>query len=257
MTSLDQQRAQTEAELAAILRDMNARNQAKVLAAIQQYGSVSAIPQSFWNDMKREAEQEAAAVILLLLIPAYTSMQDRIDRIDRLPSPRDSMPRVATSDAVRQRAAMAAAQLGAESIDYHVDSVRERLVNKIDAQIPQLNQATITEASAYVRREVEKAMPSEPPAGQGDTATTNAVTSSTRAVSIGERSAALDETMRRGVQIDVKWATEKDGSVCNVCRTLHNQTSMEWQDRYPQGPPAHLNCRCTLEPHYEPAPSAN
>ncbi len=46
------------------------------------------------------------------------------------------------------------------------------------------------------------------------------------------------------------WWTEKDGRVCQICRPLHRRPYDDWRFSFPDGPPAHRNCRCWLI--YEP-----
>lgn len=43
------------------------------------------------------------------------------------------------------------------------------------------------------------------------------------------------------------WITELDGKVCAICRPLHRKRFEAWADSFPEGPPAHPNCRCFLE----------
>lgn len=47
------------------------------------------------------------------------------------------------------------------------------------------------------------------------------------------------------------WITERDDRVCPICRPLHRRPARDWDTLFPQGPPAHPNCRCSLE--YVPA----
>ena len=47
------------------------------------------------------------------------------------------------------------------------------------------------------------------------------------------------------------WVTERDGRVCPICRPLDGQVDVDWEDQFPNGPPAHPNCRCWLK--FEPA----
>ena len=42
------------------------------------------------------------------------------------------------------------------------------------------------------------------------------------------------------------WQTEEDGRVCPLCGPLNNKPAQDWIGQFPQGPPAHVNCRCWL-----------
>lgn len=43
------------------------------------------------------------------------------------------------------------------------------------------------------------------------------------------------------------WNTSEDDKVCPICRPLNQKPSEEWAEEFPEGPPAHPNCRCWLE----------
>lgn len=42
------------------------------------------------------------------------------------------------------------------------------------------------------------------------------------------------------------WQTEEDGRVCPLCGPLNGKPAQDWIGQFPQGPPAHVNCRCWL-----------
>ena len=83
-------------------------------------------------------------------------------------------------------------------------------------------------------------------------ATSIAITETTAAFSRGE----LD-TLRRvqdnrriigelDTAIAVTWYTKDDDRVCPTCSGLHGKPIEEWEVDFPDGPPAHVNCRCVL-----------
>jgi len=73
-----------------------------------------------------------------------------------------------------------------------------------------------------------------------------AVTETTRSISEGEQS-AREEMQRTGNrEIVARWVTERDNRVCKICAPLDRKLERVWVDRFPSGPPAHPNCRCTL-----------
>jgi len=49
-----------------------------------------------------------------------------------------------------------------------------------------------------------------------------------------------------GTVVKAFWVTEKDSKVCPICRPLHNEPEENWRREYPDGPAAHVNCRCFL-----------
>lgn len=73
------------------------------------------------------------------------------------------------------------------------------------------------------------------------------VTETTAAISAGE----INEVDRLSIEFDVNatavWVTEADERVCEVCAPLDGTSEEQWGGEFPSGPPAHPNCRCTLD----------
>jgi len=65
----------------------------------------------------------------------------------------------------------------------------------------------------------------------------------TRSAVQGER-AFVEELRREGVMFERRWITSQDERVCPICSPLHEQLDTEWAGRFPDGPPAHVRCRC-------------
>jgi hypothetical protein len=68
----------------------------------------------------------------------------------------------------------------------------------------------------------------------------------TNAVSGGEFSAADRFTRTTGLTATAHWYTERDEKVCKICAPLHGQPFEVWAGRFPNGPTAHVRCRCYL-----------
>jgi hypothetical protein len=47
-----------------------------------------------------------------------------------------------------------------------------------------------------------------------------------------------------GLQMHRVWLTSNDEKVCDICGPLNDTPESEWANRFPSGPPAHVNCRC-------------
>jgi hypothetical protein len=74
-----------------------------------------------------------------------------------------------------------------------------------------------------------------------------AVTEVTRASVQGELATA--EEVRRlnsNIVLTPVWQTNSDELVCEICGPYNQKTDEAWGDDYPDGPPAHPNCRCWL-----------
>ena len=73
-----------------------------------------------------------------------------------------------------------------------------------------------------------------------------AVTEVTRAYSAATnqyQQMALDA----GVEMRRVWLTLRDQLVCPICGPFHGMPESVWNIQYPDGPPAHPNCRCSAE----------
>ncbi len=73
-----------------------------------------------------------------------------------------------------------------------------------------------------------------------------AVTETTRAYSaaVNRYRQMLEEL---GLKMTRYWHTRSDEEhVCDICRPLNNKPEQEWAAMFPEGPPAHINCRCGL-----------
>lgn len=68
----------------------------------------------------------------------------------------------------------------------------------------------------------------------------------TNSVSGGEFSAANRFTSSTGLTATAYWFTERDERVCKICSPLHGQPFELWSTRFPNGPMAHVRCRCYL-----------
>ena len=75
-----------------------------------------------------------------------------------------------------------------------------------------------------------------------------AVTETTRAYSMAtnQLSELLKQETPPELTIIRRWGTSGDDLVCPVCSPLNGQPENAWIGQFPDGPPAHPNCRCDL-----------
>lgn len=77
-----------------------------------------------------------------------------------------------------------------------------------------------------------------------------AVTELTKALSAGKMDGRDAVAKDKGTKPrTLYWFTADDAMVCSICRPLHRTGERVWSKRFPDGPPAHPNCRCDLEFH--------
>jgi len=70
-----------------------------------------------------------------------------------------------------------------------------------------------------------------------------AITETTRAASQATTS-YQDYLRERGINMIRVWNTDADELVCPICAPLNGKTEKEWGAEFPDGAPAHVNCRC-------------
>lgn len=70
-----------------------------------------------------------------------------------------------------------------------------------------------------------------------------AVTETTRAASAGLNQ-RQKEYASAGIEMERIWETNNDELVCTICGPLNGRRETDWAGDFPEGPPAHVNCRC-------------
>lgn len=73
------------------------------------------------------------------------------------------------------------------------------------------------------------------------------VTETTRSITQGEKFAVRAYERSTGEELIAIWETAEDERVCKICRPLDGKRPEYWQRFVPAGPPAHVNCRCSLK----------
>ena len=71
------------------------------------------------------------------------------------------------------------------------------------------------------------------------------VTEITRAAVQGELGVAR-QLKNEGIDMRKVWQTNKDDLVCTICEPLQGVEEATWRSVAPDGPPAHVRCRCFL-----------
>jgi SPP1 gp7 family putative phage head morphogenesis protein len=78
-----------------------------------------------------------------------------------------------------------------------------------------------------------------------------AITETTKADSAGQmivkREVESSPHAERRQQLNPVWITEQDERVCPICQPLHGKRYDSFKSQFPMGPPAHPQCRCTLD----------
>lgn len=240
MPTLDDLRTGGEAELEHILAKLDRRHRARVHAAIERYGSVDEIPESFWTELQRETEEEQVAAVLLLILAADEWTTDEIEK--------QGVAKRRRTD--RNRAAVSAARQVQRTSGQTIDTLRKRLGRKIEdakasgpGDVGELTSDGIDEALDDVFTDTRRK--------------TIATDETTTAFSTGQRGArdrieggGIKNEQGQRVTLELIWRTERDNIVCPRCSPLEGKPESVWSQVFPEGPgpAAHPNCRCSLQP---------
>lgn len=215
-------------------------------------------------DNRKQHEDELAALLLLLFrqygsealsylttgvrLPA--SFYDRL-QVDANQILRDKLSQIAVESSDQLAAHLSGEEVRPQAIqasskwaEQRAGELSKQLSDTIEEQISEATSSaeelSAEEASQSIQDSLEEIFSPE-------RAEVNAVTNSTEAISAGEQSTA--RAMRKefpDVSIRAIWRIE-DASACPICLDLDGEEEEVWEIYYPNGPPAHPNCRCTLD----------
>ncbi len=233
MAAIEDIRNAGEADLTRRLQKINKKYRKRIRAAIAEYGSLGAIPDSFWQEMEREINSESTAAMLLILIAAYDSTSNRLGLR-------------AEEQRTRQEAEQITRQRGEVLARGEVASIRRRLQDTITKQrtLP----TTPTTPISIPTRDIDIITPETIEDILSDQRAERAgTTETTGAISSGQRGGRDDFEQADPLNTTVMiWRTERDARVCPICSPLDGKTDKVWSQQFPSGPPAHINCRCEL-----------
>ena len=243
MPTLDDLRTASEAKLEKLLARMDRRHKAMLRAAIEQYGRVQDIPQSVWDEIRADMENEevAAAVLLAIIIgDEWTTDELKRQQVQGRNFTRRQL----------QSYALTAARQTQEVAAQTVDTLKQRLGRKIEDS-KTVGPGGVGELTSQGIDDTLEDVFSDERRG------TIATDHTTRGLSAGQLGASAraggdgaQTTAGQRVQIQMVWVTERDYKVCPRCSPLHDQPEAVWGQVFPNGPgpDAHPNCRCSLRP---------
>lgn len=237
-------RDKREQALETLLRRALGRTRQRLIDALGSPPDVANIPDALWEEVAIEVESDTRDTIALVLLLGMRRMSADFDwRPD--------------SDLAGERAARYADRRASQLADGMVDTYRDRLTTAARDATATL-EAEIAEAEA-VGRDIEQAERAAQKRAQrevnrlareivAEQAASGGVTETTAANSSGEmewRNLFEEET---GVELRAIWNTEP--GACEICYPLDGKGEEDWGDDFPNGPTAHVNCRCwlTFEP---------
>lgn len=206
-------RGQVEGQFAAKLGVVAARHRKALVVALGSPPNPERIPDTFWQAVEDET-REALLAMLALVFVTSAIQHGLAGRTATILGQAWAAARAATvakgyRQHSEQRATLAGQQWGGQATPPTAAQVDERA------------------ASIFGPTRVNDVVVSE----------------TTLAVSQGGE-AAVEETV--GFSEDDQWVTEDDNNVCPICWPFHRKPREVWAAKFPDGPPAHVRCRCWL-----------
>lgn len=225
MAALDDIRNRGEAQLTETLKRLNKKHQKAIIGAISRYGSLQTIPNTFWHELQKEIDSESMALMLLIFLASHDETEKSLS--------------YEANDTLKQLEARRFAQTRANDLARkYIEHTRERL-EKTWRELEQ-STASLEELAKKLRTEVEEVL-------SDSRAERVAVTETTTSISGGQRGGSDSFTRSHpNYGIIEMWRTERDERVCPICSPLDGMPEKTWGKQFPDGPPAHVNCRCEL-----------
>lgn len=236
-------RPQLEARFARRLGTTGARHRRELIELLGNPPDERNVPQSFWDKVEQETAEDL--LFFLLLIFAASSTQHGLD-----------------SAASKQAAQDFAATRAPEVARSFTQTSQERLSNATTRWQEQAEAARKRAADAAKAAGESEA--AQRRAGQSaaddaisksdiaDEATKIFGPSRVEGVAVSETTGAasaggeLGTIQTVGITDDDTWFTAHDARVCKICAPLHGKKRSYWSRFFPNGPPAHVNCRCWI-----------
>lgn len=185
--------------------------------------NASAIPASFYTRLT--SDMEAAALTHLERVSAEAA--DRLAVTLGVPQ----------SEAARTEAKNWAQSRAAELASQFVERTREWIAEII----AKAKAGAETAAVAAVAAVAGMATVFSP-----GRASSLGVTETTEAASAGEMNAARQIERDYRVKVVAYWEVDESSNVCPICSRCHGQPQEFWERVYPNGPPGHPHCACSL-----------
>ena len=225
-------RQKMERSLTRRLSRLNSRKRRELVALIGNPPDATKVPQSFWDEVARETEEEVTQLLFLMFLASANYHAWGSER-------KPSGPSIAglgslmmvdfdkdASSYSSSRGSSVASSVTAGAITRFSNAMKDL---EREGQDRPLSQGRIDLAMVKVLG------PSS--------AVTVATTEMTAAQSKG---AEQGLAVAGGVDPGDVWVTERDARVCPICEPLNGFSRAVWGAQYPSGPPAHPNSRGTV-----------
>jgi hypothetical protein len=217
-----------EASFARRLARLSSRHRAELRELLGNPPDPTNVPESFWQQVEQETREQSAVALYLLFLASGNYHASGDIAGEGLNS--------TASQLLNRQAEFYAGRRSSELAASYMATTRDRFGTLTD----KLRRAAELE-TPLVRNEIEDDLTR---IFGPDRAESVAVTETTGAQSAGGEAGTA---ITVGKSLEDQWVTEGDGKVCSICQPLHRTERPEWEKQFPDGPPAHVNCRCIIE----------
>lgn len=213
-------RDEREKKVAEALKMLHGKLLKQLLAYLGDPPNPARVPDSFWSKVEREYRRSLTPLLFLLYLDAANQLvPDLVTKKDAQHWADDYAEEIASGVADHSRE--------------WFDAAKSRHLETEDG-------ATLLDSSRSIFGE---------PRAQG-IAATEVTRASVRGMSdaaerYNESVKDTDDGPRK--ELVAYWNSERDSKVCPICRPLNGKPLRNWGSDFPDGPPAHPNCRCWLD----------
>lgn len=225
-------RSQVEQDFARKFAALSARHRRELVRFLGNPPDPGRVLPEFWARVKRETEEEAAALMLLVILKGSEQYTRRLEPAIAESGRDVEQVRQQIEDGSRRWAADRARDFAQDYVDHGI-----QIVGKIGSDPLALVPDDYIEQTFGPAR-----------------VDSIAVTETTLAASAAGE-VAVDATVGRSD--GDTWYTVEDQRVCPICSPLHQQPRSKWSRFFPVGPPAHPRCRCWIEYAFEKTKQPN
>jgi hypothetical protein len=221
-------RDELERKIARLLGRFNKTQLDELLGLMGNSPNMNKVPPSFWT----ESEQALAAELIPFSEIVYLQAAERV--VDSVPLPIGFDWTLVNQDA----ADWSIREVG-KLVTEITDTTRKRIGHAVSNYFTEVQTigdlelalSTMKDRFGNILGPVRAEMIS--------------VTEITRAAAQGELAVAR-QLKNEGIDMRKVWQTNKDDLVCRICEPLQGTEESTWRSVAPDGPPAHVRCRCFL-----------
>lgn len=202
------------------------RNRAALLAALGSPPDVASVPDALWAKIEADIADDTKRLLIAFFLLAQSEMGSVTDRL---------IDPDAAGLAAADYASRRASELGKDL----TSTLRDRVTTAAEEARTGLERGeSSSKTTAQLGTRIQEIATKQ--------AESTGVTETTAANSAGEIEFKRQHKKETGIVLLGAWSASLDSKTCKVCRGLDGTDEEIWGEKYPEGPPAHVQCRCFI-----------